>query len=276
MARRMRGCLLVLALSGCVNIPPFHGEQASADAALDATPSPLAIRMISHAYHDTNNMGTAGMSATGYAIPTTGIVDGDLVLLIGNVDNGAENFYNLPAGFTAIANHTYGPDVQSYVVAWKIAANEPPVYAGDYRTNMTSSAGLVSLLAVTGYDPQNPINAALKWDYPVYVDPVDTSNPGISTTVDNTMLVFVAGADWNPSNGTNTVTLPDGFTLLESFGDRNSSWEWSCQTIATKMQPVAGSTGGLTSQMVGISDSDGTTHIHAAGFSVVFAIAPAH
>jgi hypothetical protein len=270
----MRLGALVLGLAGCVSIPPFHGE--TSDASPDATPQALAIRPIAHAYHETNGMGTAGMSATGYAIPTTGIVDGDLILFIGNIDNGDENFWNLPPGFTPIANHTYGPDVQSYVVAWKIAAGEPTVYANSYRTDHTSSAGLLSLLAVTGYDPQNPIEASLKWDYPDYADPVDTSNPGIVTTVDNSLVVFVAGADWNPSNGTNTVTLPMDFTELETFGDRNISWEWSCQTIATKMQPVAGPTGGLTSMMVGISDSDHVTHIHGAGFSVVFAIAPAH
>lgn len=275
MSAGMRIGLLVLAMTGCVSIPPYQGttQDASPDA---ATPSPLAIRMISHAYHDTVGMGTAGMSATGYAIPTTGIVDGDLILFIGNIDNGDENFYLLPPGFTAVANHTYGPDVQSYVVAWKIAAGEPAVYANNYRTDHTSSAGLVSLLAVTGYDPQNPINASLKWDYPAYTDPVDNSNPGITTTVNDSLLVFVEGADWNPSNGTNTVTLPTDFTMLESFGDRNTSWEWSSQTISTKTQALAGPTGGLTSMMTGISDSDGTTHIHGAGFSVVFAIAPAH
>lgn len=278
MVASMRAIVLVFGLTACVSIPPFHGE--TSDASPDAAPSPLAVRWISNAYriggNDPVQGSTSGMLKESWTIPTTGIVDGDLVLFIANADNGFENFWKLPPGFTVVVNHTFGSDGQSYVVGWKIAAGEPALYAESYQfTGKNGGSTTVSLVAVTGYDPQAPINAFRAWDYPTNTDPVDISSPGLTTTADNSLLVFAAGADWVGENGFETVTEPDGFTKVTSFGDMNDRFDWSTEYIASKVQPAAGPTGAIVASTSAVNISDGTVRIPGAGWDVVVAIAPA-
>jgi hypothetical protein len=275
MVLAMRVGLLVMALSGCVSIPPYQGttQDASPDV---ATTSPLAARMIGNAYRNGAGAGTSGMSATGFTIPTTGIVDGDLVLFIANVDNGADNFWNLPAGFQVIANRHNGQDGQSYVFGYKIAASEPTLYTGTYGPSSTSAAATVSLVAVTGYDPVVPINVSLPWDYPDDADPANISTPGVTTTVDNTLLIYAAGVDWHGEDGQNTYVPPDGFTMITTLGDEVTKWQWTSQMIASKVQPASGATGMLADTTLGVKSADTAVHIPGAGWTVLVAIAPAH
>lgn len=269
----------VALLTGCVSIPPYRGSGDGGADGADGATAGLAIRAISNAYREGGDDGTAVgtymMSKEGYAITTSGILDGDLVLFIANVDNGAQTFWNLPAGFTQVVEREYGQDGQTYIVAWKIAAGEPQLYTGTYLPSASSSAAAtISLVAVTGYDPQNPIEGFWPTDHQVPTDPADVGSPGITTMVDNSLLVFAAGADWTPDNGTNTFESPADFELLTSIGDRDTHWDWTCQVIATKLQPVAGFTGALTSTLTAKSYSDGTTPIPGGGWSVLLAIAP--
>jgi hypothetical protein len=277
----MRVVAFAILLSACVSIPPFRGtsDDASTGSA-DANIGPLAARWIANAYRsggdDNVAVGTYMMSKAGYAIQTSGIVDGDLVLFIGNVDNGTQGFWGLPAGFTQIVNHYYyGEDGQTYVVAWKIAAGEPAFYTSAYTAiDSTSGAATISLIAVTGYDPQNPIETALPTDHLVATDPADVGSPGISTIVDNSLLISASGADWSPQNGSNTFEPPADFQLLTSIGDSNTHWDWTCQAISYKFQPQAGPTGALTSTLTAVTYPDGTPHIKGGGWNVLLAIAP--
>lgn len=276
----MRLVAFAILLSACVSIPPFRGTSDDAsNGSADASLGPFAVRWISNAYRDggedADAHGTFMMSKAGYAIQTSGIVSGDLVLFIGNVDNGGQGFWNVPTGFTPITQHYYGQDGQTYVVAWKIAAVEPTFYTGLYKAGVTSSAAAtVSLIAVTGYDPQNPIETALATDHQAPTDPADVGSPGISTTADNSLLIFAGGADWSPEDGSNTVEPPADFLPLTSVGDRDTHWDWTCQAISYKVQAQAGPTGALTSTLSGVSYSNGTMHIPGGGWNVLFAIAP--
>lgn len=281
MSARMRLGVLVLGLAGCVSIPPFRGEQASPDAA----PSPLAVRLIGNAWRDggAGGTGTPGMMQELYSIPTTGIVDGDLVVFVANVDNGFQDFWKLPPAFNTIANRKFGGDGQSYAVGWKVAATEPAVYSETYRyAMMTSGAATITLLAVTGYDQENPINASISWDADlVQSDPANVTSPGVTTTVDNTLLIYAAGADWEGESGTNTFNPPDGFTLLTSFGDRGpltdatKNWDWTSQMVASKVFPMAGETGMLMASMAAVNSANTSTRIMGEGWDVLLAIAPA-
>jgi hypothetical protein len=276
----MRSVALAVLLAGCISIPPFHAATDDAPSGLpDGGAGPITARWISNAYREGGNDGQAAgtymMSKTGYAIPTSGIDPGDLVLFIANIDNGPQGIWNLPTGFTQIAQHFYGPDTQTYVVGWKIAASEPSIYTGMYAPfASTSAAATISLIAVTGYDPANPIEFAVQTDHDTATNPADTGSPGLTTTADNSLLIYAAGADWTPSDGTNTVTLPDGYQQLASFGDRDTHWDWTCQAIAYKVQPTAGPTGPLTGSMSALKYSDSTMFIPGAGWSVLVAIAP--
>lgn len=265
----MRGCVLALLLTGCVSIPPYHGETQQ-----DAGPKPLMARLIGNAYRDAIGQGTTGMLKFSYSISTFGIEDGDLVVFIANVDNGDTGFWMLPSGFTPIANGHTGMDGQSYTVGWKIAAGEPGTYSNSYASMNTSGAATVTLVAITGYNPGQPINASLPIAYPDDADPAVTTSPGVTTTVDNTLLVYAAGVDWHGQDGKNTNQLPDGFSTLTFIGDRNTEWEWTSQVVATKIQSTAGPTGELAGSMAGVKSADDTVHIPGAGWDVVLAIAP--
>jgi hypothetical protein len=215
------------------------------------------------------------MSKLGYAIPTAGIVDGDLIVFVGNVDNGAQGFFKLPTGFTEITQHFYGQDGQTYVVGYKVATAEPALLTGMYQGGIGSSAAAtLSLIAITGYDAANPIEFALKTDHQTATDPADIGSPGITTTAANSLLLYAAGADWTPNDGKNTFDPPSGFTTLTAIGDRDTHWDWTCQGIAYKVQAEAGPTGPIADTLTGLNFSNGTTHIPGGGWSVLVAIAP--
>lgn len=278
----MRLVALAVVLTGCISIPPFHGaSDAGSDAAAmpDAPAGPLAVRWIRNAYRDggadTTATGSPMMSSAGYGIQTSGIVDGDLVLFIGNVDNGAAGFWHLPTGFTQIVQNYYGQDGQTYVVGWKIAAGEPIYYTGTYTMGVSSSAAAtISLLAVTGYAPALPIETYQQTDHQAATDPADVGSAGITTTADNSLLIFAAGADWTPNNGMNMFQAPSDFQVLTEIGDRQTHWDWTSQALAYKYQAQAGPSGPLTSTLTATSYPDGATHIPGGGWSVLFAIAP--
>lgn len=280
----MRSAVVAVLVSGCISIPPFHGSDAGSDAGsdgmIDAPVGPLAARFIANAYReggpDSTAQGTFGMSETGYAVLTNGIAAGDLVLLIANIDNGANNLWNLPTGFTQVVQRAYGQDGQTYLIAWKIAdGTEPVQLTGTYNTAISSShAATVSLLAITGYDTANPIEAFLPTDHQTPTDPADVGSTGIVTTIDNSLLIYAAGADWTPNNGMNAASLPSDYTLLTSVGDRKTHWDWTCQVIAQTYQAQAGATGAVMNTLTGINYSDGTTHIPGGGWAVLLAIAP--
>ena len=276
----MRGIACAVVLTGCISIPEFHGNDDASNGSADAPIGPLAARFIANAYREGGNDGVANgtlmMSKMGFGIMSAGVNEGDLVVFIANVDNGAQGFWHLPAGFNQGVQNVYGQDGQDYVIAWKIAtAAEPSYYVGTYTSAaQTSAAATITLISVTGYNPQLPISVWLPTDHYAPTDPADTSSAGITTTADNSMLIFAAGADWTPNGGSNTYVLPADFQLLTSVGDRNTHWDWTSQVVAYKVQPVAGPTGALTSSLTGRSFPDGATPIPGGGWNVVFAINP--
>ncbi|MCX5747283.1 MAG: hypothetical protein NT062_32855 [Proteobacteria bacterium] len=278
--------MLALGLVCCITIPPYQGvpEDAS-DGVVDTNPglTPLA-RLIGNAYRDQDmsGQGTVMMTYDGYGISTAGIAAGDLVLFIANIDNGNDKIWSLPFGFTQLAQHFYGADGQTYFAAWKIAtAGEPTFYAGTYdkTTGVTSAAATISLIAISGADPDAPIDPAsgvLRTDSSLATSPVDVSSSGVVATVDHSLIVMAAGADWTPYDGTNTFEPPTGFTTLTQIADENTHWHWTSQAIATKAQAAKGPTGPLTATLTGHPFAAPSMAGPGAGWSVVIAVAPPH
>jgi hypothetical protein len=128
-----------------------HCDEPMPGACTDA-PVP---RHIANAYF-TNWSGATfqspGMMHGGFEIPTDGIVDGDLVLFIANIDNGGPTVWPDPIapGFQQLVQQFYGADGQTYVVAWKIAGGEPATYSGTYGGGIMSASATISLVAVSG------------------------------------------------------------------------------------------------------------------------------
>ena len=266
----MRIGLLVLALSGCVSIPPYQGTTDGANAP--------TVRLVREAYRDGGEdsvaHGTPGMSKAGFSISADGINAGDLVVLVGSVDNGIENFWNLPDGFTELIDREFGPDTQTFAISWKIAANEPATYTGTYLPGIsTSGAATITLLAIGGADPTTPIEAFVPYDQGKDDhDPIDVGSPGLTTTVDNSLLVYAAGADWHGEGGRNTFTAPDGFTQVAAFGDRNIDWDWTSETVAWKTQATAGVVPPIVASTSAVHTGD-STPIVGSGWSTLMAIA---
>lgn len=255
--------------------PDLGGADLTTSAPDQGTPS-LNARVIANAYWTDYGGNTysssGGMSKTGFEVPTTGVVNGDLLLFIANIDNGSNSLWPVPiaTGFTELTQHFFGSDGQTFTVSWKIANNEPSKYTGTYGPGIASGSSTITLLAISGAHPTNPIDMFQEtYGATSAQNPVIPTSPGVTTTKTNTLLVFAAGADWLNQTGSNTFVLPPGFTQLAAFGDHgNSQWDWTSQMIGTKPMPAAGATGTLSGEL------DAAT-INGYPWAVVVAIAPA-
>jgi len=247
---------------------------ASDGPSIDAPPG-LSARLVSTSYYtDWNGTTTyeypSEMSHTGYFVRTAGVVDGDLLLFIANVDNGSSTLWPNPVapGFTQLAQNFYGNDGQTYVVAWKVASGEPASYAGNYGSGIGSSSAVIHLVAVSGAHRTSPIN-----DFRATVgsgagtDPVLATSPGVTTSVPGCLIVYAAGVDWQSAPGSNTFSAPSGYTVIAELGDRGDmTWDWTSQQIDTRVALAAGATGPITSSF------DGTQI--GTPWTAVIAIAP--
>jgi hypothetical protein len=245
----------------------------AADAAVDLAPDlagvPPTPRLISTAWFSgTGN--SAGMSHSGYSIATSGVADGDLLLLIANVDNGSASLWPNPMapGFTQLVQTFFGSDGQTYVVDWKIASGEPATYTGTYQTGVGSSAAVMALIAVGNANAAMPINTFATGNAGTTASmPTTASSPGVTTTVPNCTILYAAGSDWLSSPGSNSFTLPAGYTSLMEGGDHgDNNWDWTSQMVGWKTQPAAGMSGTISGTL--------TSGINGIGWTVVIAVAP--
>lgn len=241
--------LFALAATGCFFEPTRPGA-ANSDASSDGTGSGSGsgvapqVRLLTHAYYSIGGQ-SSGMSSSGWAIPTTGVQDNDLVLFIANIDNGSIDTWMLPTGFTQTAQNFYGGDGQTYVAAYKIAHSEPISYNAAYGgSNIHSASAVIMLLAVTGYDPAKPVSAYVDMAGSVAVSPVPLPST-ITTERANTLLIFAGGADWSDGTGANLASMPPpGYTTIQALTDHGgSTFTWTSQITAWKVQETVGDTG---------------------------------
>ena len=256
-----------------------HGVVTDAPpSAIDASgPPPMIPRVIDKAYYHVMGGtpgGSPGMSSDGFTVKTTGIVDGDLVLFIGSIDNGNPTKWPNPiaAGFVQLDQSFFGSDGQTAVAAWKIAHGEPPTYTNVYGISSSSATATITLLAISGIDPTTPINDFVPDSPPAMtldVMPTPGVSSGVTPTVGDCTLVYASAADWFTSNGgSNTVEVPTGFTSLAKFGDRgDNSWDYTSEQVAYRALVPSGATGPVVGSL------DGTAT--ATAWTALIAIAPA-
>jgi len=285
-------CGVALTLVGCFDFDklrePLDGSASPADlttetgdlagvgdlAASDGGVVTLTPRLIANAYFSnfsgTTYASTAGMTKTAFEVPTAGIVDGDLVLFIANIDNGSNTLWPDPIapGFTQIAQSYFGSDGQTFVVSWKIANNEPPKYTGIYGSGNGSGSAVIALIAVSGASSVMPVdNSLATFSSAAGMSPVVGSATGFSTTAANCTLILAGGVDWLGQGGTNTFTLPNGFTKLSQLGDHGTmAWDWTSQQVAWSTQAAAGATGNV--------DWSATGSYNGQAWTVLVAVAP--
>jgi hypothetical protein len=167
------------------------------------------------------------------AVPLNSIHEGDLLVIIGNVDNGPQ-WQKPDASWQQQRNVFFGNDGQTFVVFTKTAtASEPDHYEGAILA-VSSGACTVTLLAIPkagNISVQHrvaPTCGSGCGENPV----INIADP-VTTTVDNTMVIFAAGADWLDQTAMLSTMAPTGYTTLASFGDRDAQdfW-WTTQLVA--------------------------------------------
>lgn len=283
--RAARLALSAALFTACFSEPP-RPHASPTDAGPDGTGSGSgsgsgaapAVRLIHHAYW-CGASGSPGMTQQAYAISTTGIADGDLVLFIANIDNGTNDTWQLPTGFTQLYQAFYnGGDGQTFVAGYKIvdsAAGEGLSYVESYGPGVASGCAVVMVLAVTGYDRAQP------FDNTTMTVGVTADNPVVlrgqlTTTQPNDRLVLAGGADWltgkgsNAVDGNTTFEPPPGFDLVDGIADSGGlAFTWTSQLVATRIAPTAGNTGAEDAHMLSTPSITGTP------WTVELAIAPA-
>jgi hypothetical protein len=252
--------------------PPRPDASMAIDASADAAPGDVpTARLLSTAFYSGANA-SAGMAQTSFSIPTNGVVDGELLLFIASIDNGSNTVFPNPIapGFTQLTQQFYGHDGQTFTVQWKIASHEPVNYTGTYGSGLGSGASVLTLFAIRDFDPATPINASRVFHEPIStadMTPVIGTSMGVTTTVDNCLVIYASGADWGGQGGTNTFEHPPGFTPIAEVGDHgDNSWDWTSQQVDGKVQATAGPTGVITGSLTGT--------FNATAWTVVLAIAP--
>jgi len=249
-------------------------DGALADAEIDAAiPLGPKVRLLRHAYY-TDYSGTvfessAAMSRTGFEIATAGVVNGELLLFVGSIDNGSDTVWPNPIapGFQELTQHFYGSDGQTYMVAWKIADNEPATYSGTYGSGNVRGSVTISLLAVSGVRRNGAVHGWRGFYDSAPMNPVVGSNIGLTTTIDHCAIVYLSGADWLSTPGSNTFMPPAGYLPVDQVGDRGSNaWDWTSHQVAYRNQEVAGPTGTITGSMTG--------PFNGSPWTVVIAVAP--
>jgi len=242
---RLLACVLVL--GGCF-IKPDRVDPGDGSGSQDAGTSPdFVARLAARAYWNLEaNTGTPLMDHETFALPSTNVVAGELLLIIGSVDN--QPVITAPPDFTLLTKTPYGDgETQTYVAYWKIATtNEPAYYIGKYPNNdmtgASSAAGTYVLLTV-GMARDTPIIATqneLCTSNCTYSLAMPTPSQGVDTTVDNSIVIYAAGGNWLSTDGLEVYDMPAGFTQLAAFGDYGAAhFDWTDIMVGWQLVPTA-------------------------------------
>jgi hypothetical protein len=253
-----------------------HSSDAGSGSGSGSGVVKMVPRVIANAYYSEGVANSSGMSGSGYSIPTTGILDGDLVILIANIDNGINDDFALPgSNFMKLFDAKYGADGQTYFAAYGVAHNVGAVYTGAYVQTGGSQNAAMTLLAIAGADTSNPINYFKDHLGSDAVQSPDAEVTGETdaTTTNNCVAVVAAGADWeNSAGGTVVEELPSELMLLAELtdeGNLKTQMEWTSQTVGWFPQPTAGLLGSNSISLVTGSAEMGQP------WGIVIAVAPA-
>lgn len=278
MSARGHRLVLLACLAGCGRLG-FDETAASGAPGADANAATPVARVVSQAYWTNwfdmpNPIGTPGTSFTGYSLPTQGVADGELLLIVACVDNGSDTVWPDPLGpgFTQIEQRRWGNDGQSCSVNWKIASSEPAAYTGTYGPGIVSASALLVLLAVSGADTID--DHMFTYGAGTGTNPVSATSPGVTTSAPDSLVVYATGSDWECFEVTSVAfTVPAGFTQLFVSTDRGgiaNRKDWTAFQIATRPMSVPGATGAITSS----ETSDGSPQCLATPWTAAIVIPP--
>jgi hypothetical protein len=213
---------------------------------------------------------STGMAHGSFSIPTTGVQNGDLLLIIGVYDDGSDAAWPIPfaTGFTQIYQKFIGNDGQTILVAWKIANNEPTAYAGSFVGGASSSTSM-ALIAVSGANGSTPIGPTdLAYATGTATNVATGTSAGVTTTSAKNLIIYANSGDWQGNQTTVTHNMPSGFTSLASLTDRGSGSvaEWASLQVGFKLQASMGATGPISGSQTGSNPG--------LGWAAVIAVQP--
>lgn len=148
----------------------------------------------------------------------TGVQEGDLLLAVQASDvDGSLSSMTAPSGWTQISSESRGSDV-GFVKVWqKIAtSSEPSTYS---FPDSTSSNCSIVIVALTGYDPSQPLAVTPTWAK----GSNSTTHPAPSVTgTDGGLLLtaHIAGTDGT----TRSYSAPSGMTLAQDSTLSSDGW----------------------------------------------------
>lgn len=236
--------MLAALLPGCLVKPePPSGSQRGTE---------LAPRLIASGYYEHNTEAhSPGMAQGAYSLPTAGVVDGDLLVVIGNINSGSSATITPPPGFQVIGNHTIGNYDQTSLAAWKLADHEPASYLESYGPSVSDGDAVFALIAIAGADPQNPVRHTSFDDGSptAQLSPVVESAVGLDTAAAGSLLLWAGGADWQADAGNHVAqfAVPDGYEELISMGDLgNAHYAQTTLSVAFAGQRTTGPTGAVS------------------------------
>jgi hypothetical protein len=211
------------------------------------------VRVLGNGWYGSGAGGTdtPGMTGSGYGVSTGDYKNGDLLLLIGNVDNGTDGEILVPGpSWTTIYDTFYGggTDGQTYFAAWAVASNETAMLNGSYADTAKGHNGTMTLLDITGANTSNPIGSASTTTSTEY-DPsptVQLTTAGMEmTTTDNTLVILAGGVDWESTEGGSGLIPEYGgsaqlLSVLTDEGSNATVVKYTNQVVEYILQSTAG------------------------------------
>jgi hypothetical protein len=253
--------LALLLLAGCFSKP---GPPGGGGGAIEA-------RVISTSYFSTFAAMPSGMARTSYEIDTAGVHDDDLLIIIASIDNGSTMLWPNPIapGFDNLEQVRYGNDGQTYITASKLARDEPESYTGVYdpTQNLASGSSTITLIAISNASTIEDFRYDNEKAGTTGKNPAIATSAGVTATLDNDLVLFAFGIDWESDGGTGAFQGPNDYRPLVEMGDHGDlGWEWTAQAVYANNVP-AGPTGALQ----GKATSDGAI---GTTWWMAFAIGP--
>ena len=178
---------------------------------------------------------TSVADGTGTSIvisPPTNIAD-DLLLIL-YVTDGAAETHTTPAGYTAVLN-SFRPGGVTISIYRKISDGAE----GDVTlTTNSTELQMAGMISIRGVDTTTPLDVEGTTNSGT---DVSCETNGVTTTVNDTLLVAMVGSDF----GTRTFTPPAGMSDTPPNGiDHNSGSSGGASgSIATAVQAAAGASG---------------------------------
>jgi hypothetical protein len=191
--------------------------------------SQAALADVAYASQQTASLGSNGTSLV-INVPS-GTAAGDLLLATISTDGSTS--FSTPTGWTLLNQDSNGTDI-TLAVFYRVADGTEPT---NYTFNWTGSEQAAgAILRYTGVDTTTPIDV---WDAANSNDNAPTA-PSVNTTVADTMVVRIYGADDDDLAGS---PYPPGHTGRLNIRS-NTGWNNTCSLgVADVAQAAAGATG---------------------------------